>query len=103
MNVRDSITATKCKVQSLEVPEWSTTVHIRQFGAVERSELLDKLDHVKALMDANRKNRAAGETLVWACLYGLCEPDGRRMFRDDEFDVMAACDPDGIGRAGYEV
>lgn len=81
MSLRDQISSVKdYKLEPVKVPEWDTTVYLREITVAERSKLLAKFETPRTESDA----------YAHILLHSLCDENGTRVFSDDEFDTLAS-------------
>lgn len=81
MNLRELISGVKdYRLEAVEVPEWNTTVHLREITVSERDKLLGKFE------TPMRETAAYAHIL----LHSLCDENGNRVFGDDEYETLAS-------------
>lgn len=94
MDIREAIrTANDLKLTPCEVPEWGMTLHLRQLNVGERLELF------RVLGDDTNKDKLL---YVVAILFTACDPDGKRLFTLEDYDLLNAKNGEVILRLGRE-
>lgn len=92
MNLRELISEVKdYTLEAVPVPEWKTTVYLREITVAERVKLFAVLEG-KSLTDT--------PLCAHVLLYALCDQDGKRVFTDDDYDVLASKNAKVIKRLG---
>jgi hypothetical protein len=81
MGLKETITSARdFELLAVEVPEWGTTVHLKQLSVAERLALVDQID-----------GSPDGKLGVLALLHTLCEADGKLVFDPKtDYDLVAA-------------
>ncbi|MBP3957423.1 hypothetical protein J8F10_19425 [Gemmata sp. G18] len=73
------------KVTPFPVPEWEEAgkgLHLRSLKGKEWTSVLLKI------VECEKQSRGL-DANIWICLYCLSEPDGTRVFSDDDFPILA--------------
>jgi len=100
---RDSIlNARDFGLKEVEVPEWGGEVYLRKWSAKDRSAYISKSVNVdEGGGHVNYETIFDGQ--VWAVAMSLCDEEGKRLFTDDEIDLLAAKNGDVIQKLCEEV
>lgn len=82
MNLKEQITnARDVEITPLEVPEWGTTVYLKQVNVKERIALVEQI---------NEANMGNGRLSVFTVLFTLCDESGNLVFGPDDYDLVAS-------------
>jgi endonuclease IV len=96
MNKDDLLKFNDCKVESVEVPEWDCTLHIRSMSGHERAQLQSKI------VECEKTNRWAEAYATAVCL-GIAHANGDRLFSDKDFDKIMEKRADVVERLAIAV
>lgn len=93
MNLKEQIkNAQDCKVEKVHVPEWDATIHLKQISLGERVSLWTKLE------EKGHEARLTAHILL-VC---ICDEHGKRVFTDDDYDILAAKNAKVVDRLGKQ-
>ena len=96
---RDSIIAVKdFGIEKIDVPEWGGEVCLKKWSAKERGIYLSM-----AFNESEVKMDEVANSMVSAVAMSLCDEDGKRLFNDDELDILAGKNGEVIERLCKEV
>ena len=100
MSLRDELLAiADCKVEELNVPEWYRAIHVRGLTLEERTKIADEANGMNGATDAT-KNSVLTRRLVQ---YGVCNPDGDRVFEESDFEALGRKNANVLDRIGLKV
>lgn len=78
MSLKETILGHKgFATEALEVPEWNTTVHVRELTLKERQAVYERIQ------GANKLTCAA-----WVAVFCVVDEDGNRVFAEKDFDAV---------------
>lgn len=96
MNLKESIAnANDGNLRAVEVPEWSTTVHIKELAVKDRLALMQQIDKAHD-----------GTFGVFVLLHTLADENGKLVFSEEDYDLLASRNAkvvDRLAKVAYEV
>lgn len=94
MNLKELISGVKdYHLEAVAVPEWNTTVHLREVTVADRGKLFKLVDG-KQMPDT--------ELYAHVLLYCICDENGKRAFGDEDYDLLASKNAKVIRRLGTQ-
>lgn len=91
MSLREQIASVKdYELEQVFVPEWNTDIYLRSITVGERVKLYTLLD------DKTTESRLS----IWLVMFCLTEADGKRVFTEDDYDLIASKNAKVIDRLG---
>lgn len=101
---RDSILGARdFGLKEIDVPEWGGTIYLRKWSAKDRNAYIGKSVNVDEDGSGHVNYEAIFDSQVWAVAMSICDEDGKRLFTDDELDLLATKNGDVIQRLCEEV
>ena len=92
-----------CGVEKLDIPEWghvgTERLYARGLTLDERTTIANEANTANGTSDAT-KNSILTRRLV---LYGVCDSEGRRVFADEEFELLGRKNASVLDRIGLKV
>ncbi|VTR94085.1 unnamed protein product [Gemmata massiliana] len=73
------------RTMPFSVPEWGLELHLRTLSGAEWSSVLSKI------VELEKKGKGLDSNTM-ICLHCLSEPNGSRIFADNDFDALASKD-----------